>query len=177
MYDPLAGMANMQWVWPCAQCAGCQSTPEPVAAEVAFGIDWQSAADGTDDHSETVAASDTVVRDFDVSTAPNNTAIVIRLTIMWFQTSGEGAVNLYYETVILAYRDENGDLQCSLNSWGGPTVGVGPAPFQIDDISAPDNDTVRLTLLNLNAETAFVRLRSITSIVTSGGHPVPPPGA
>lgn len=148
------------------------------SSEVAFGVDWPPLGDSPDEHGAAVAPSATTHQDVDCSAVPSNAAAVIRFTVIWFQLSGAGAVNLYFDAVVLALRDDNGDLHTSINSWTAPAANAGgtipPTCFQINDVSTPDNNTVRIELINLQTEDAIVFWRWIVSSV-SAGNPVPPP--
>lgn len=147
-------------------------------SEVAFGVDWPPDSDAPDEHGRSVAPSAVTTQDVDLSAVPANSCAVIRFTVVWFQLTGVGVVNMYYDAVVLALRDENGDLHSNVSSWAGPAVAAGgtipPTCFQLTDITTPDNDTVRIELTNLQAESAIVFWRFIVSTVAAG-NPIPPP--
>lgn len=175
MYNPLAGLQNLGWVWPCLQCGGCQTPAQPSGStEIAFGVDWPPDETETSEAAASVDPSDSTTRDIDCSAVPSNAVGIIRLSIIWFQLTGDGIVNLYYDMVVLALRDENGDLHSDTNAYAGPSVGVGGTAFQVDEIKVQDADTIRIKLVNLNAENAIVFWRWVVSTVTAG-NPIPPP--
>lgn len=148
--------------------------PGAGGGEIAFGVDWPPDADGTDDHGNTVDPSGTTSRDIDCSGVPNNAAAVIRFSLIWFQLTGAGAVQLFYNAVLLAFRDSNGDLHADLTWTNAEVVTTGSVLFDITSVTTPDNNTVRVTLTNQNAESAQVFWRWVISSV-SAGNPVPPP--
>jgi hypothetical protein len=169
---PFAG-----WVWPCVQCGGCQTPAvDPVSVDVAYGIDFPPDSDAPDDGGNTVFPLSTVDNDIDLSAVPNNSAAVIRMSIIWFQYTGETIVQAFYEMVLLAWRDDNGDLHSDLTWIHANIVTTGDTAFDVTAVSIPDNDTIRWQLSNLKDESAIVFFRTLISTVQAG-NPLPPPPA
>jgi hypothetical protein len=160
-----------QWGGPQGACSSAEPAPTP---EIAFPVEWSSPNTGTDDGGNTVFPLTTVDNDLDMSALPNNAAAIIRMAITWFQLTGSGAVNVFSDVTMLAFRDDNGDLHADLTWIHASIVQAGGALFDITAITTPDNNTIRWQMSNLQNESAIVFFRTILTIVTAG-NPVPPP--
>lgn len=164
-----------QWGGPQGACSASEGGGG--AVDAAFPVEWPPDSDSPDDHANSVGPSASVSRDFDVSGVANNSAIIMRLSLLWFQLTGDGILNLFYDMVILAFRDDNGDLYVDTTCVHATIVQSvnGINLFDVDEIKAHDNDTIRIKLKNLQAEDAIVYWRNIFSAVAAGNPILPPP--
>lgn len=161
------------WCAPCNTQCGCPASGG-ASVDVAYGIDFPADSDAPDDGGNTVSPLTTVDNDIDLSGVPNNAAALIRMSIIWFQLTGSGRLQHFYEVVLLAFRDDNGDLHSDLTWINANIVTTGTPLFDITSVTLPDNNTIRWQLTNLQNESAIVFFRTLISTVQAG-NPVPPP--
>lgn len=137
-----------------------------------FGADWPAIV-GPVARSAALIANAVRTEDIDVSQLPNSALAIIRVSWVAIKTSGPGGATLAQNGVVLALRDKLGALGVLPDGFSLNAAGLSVDPLVgLSNITAPDANTVRLSITNGNNSTAW-RFQYVLSIVEAGA-PVDP---